>query len=89
MVIRRQRRWNVTVALLLLAALLLLVTAFNRLEVQQVRSRDGLQPTSANHRLLKPQGVESTGPGTLRGTPLRAEEAAADHRLPIERKAEA
>jgi len=78
MVIRRQRRWNVTVALLLLAALLLLVTAFNRLEVQQVRSRDGLQPTSANHRLLKPQGVESTGPGTLRGTPLRAEEAAAD-----------
>ena len=78
MVIRRQRRWNVTLAFLLVAVLLVLVTAFNRLEVQQVRSRDGLRPTVASHRVLQSQGLESTGPGGLRGIRLQGEEAAAD-----------
>jgi hypothetical protein len=77
MTITRQRRWNVTVAVLVITAVLVLVTALNRLEVQQVRSRDSLRLTTTP-RLLSSQGQPSDQLGALRGSPMKGLEAAQD-----------
>ena len=78
MVIKRQWRWNATAVLLALTAVLALVVVFNRLEVKEVRSRDALTLTSAAHRLIKPQRLESGREAFLGGAPLKGKELQAD-----------
>ena len=78
MLIKRQWRWNVAAVLLAVAAVVALVVGFDRLEVQEVGSRDALRPTAAPHRLIRPQRFEANREADLRGEPLKAKELRAD-----------
>ena len=73
----RKRRWNVTIAVLVLVLVLVLVQALNRLEVQQVRSRDSLRLTTTP-RLLTSHDLRPEDLGALRGIPMQGQEAADD-----------
>ena len=73
----RKRRWNVTIALLVLVVVVVLVQALNQLEVQQVRSRDSLRLTTTP-RLLTSHDLPAHALGSLRGIPMQGQEAADD-----------
>lgn len=73
----RKRRWNVTIALLVLVVVVLLVQALNRLEVHEVRSRDSLRLTTTP-RLLSSLDLAPDSLGVLRGIPMQGQEAAQD-----------
>ena len=72
---RKQQRWNwIAIASVLLAAILA-VTAIMRIEVPQVRSRDGLRLSSASRALLtNPADLPARGLNRMRGDRLSAAE---------------
>ena len=77
MAIPRKRRWNVTIATLVLALVVVLVQALNRLEVPEVRSRDSLRLTTTP-RLLTSHDLTPDDQASLRGLPMQGKEAAQD-----------
>jgi hypothetical protein len=76
---RKQKRWNVLAIVSLVLACILAMMALASIDVQPVRSRDGLRLSSAPRALsTDPAHLRSSGWSSLRGERLNEQETAVD-----------